>query len=343
MDWQNERPALNVPNGDQADSSFYKIKDPIGYALLLGCSAHSDSSSHQIQSLGSSSPSVREDLTMMESNLKKMGWRVYSPCLDEMGEAPKLTGDSCEQIVNNLEREELEKHSCFMLYYSGYGVASGVFGSNGKVIPYKDIVNKLGRLDVIGDKPKIFIFDCCRYVNPKVLNNLQNQGDVNMSYGQEIEEHLRQDQSTGSYPPPDCILCFSACESTSTGMEMTVGSYFTTQLCLTLQQFGRKLPFTEIITQVNRGTISVLGNVFELGQQPYYYSTLSRKLVLNSGELRAVCAVYMAYLKSLGLLLRWLAYLVLHCTDKAQLGQNSCLQLHFCHQTFEEFYFVYFF
>ena len=30
-----------------------------------------------------------------------------------------------------------------------------------------------------------------------------------------------------------------------------------------------------------------------------------------------------------------LAHLVLHCTDEAQSGRNSCLQLHFWHQTFE--------
>ena len=38
-----------------------------------------------------------------------------------------------------------------------------------------------------------------------------------------------------------------------------------------------------------------------------------------------------AHLSPLGLLLRWLAHLVLHCTDKAQLGQNSHLQLHSWH------------
>lgn len=278
MEWQNDmQVVLGASNGDHGDSSFYKIKDPIGYALLLGCSAHSASPS-------SSPPLVREDLATMENTLKKMGWRVYSPCLDETGVA-NLTGDSCEQIVNNLEREELEKHSCFMLYYSGYGVANGILGSSGKVIPYKDIVNKIGHLDVIAGKPKIFVFDCCRYDDPKVLNNLQNQSDTsNMSYGQQLEEHLRQDQLMDGYPPPDCILCFSACEGTSVVMESTAGSYFTTELCRSLQQFGQKLPFTEIITQVNRGTISVLGSVFELGQQPFYCSTLSRKLVL-SGKL----------------------------------------------------------
>ena len=103
MDWQNEQPAVSAPiNGDQTDSAFYKIKDPVGYALLLGCS--SQSSSHQ--GLGSP-PSVREDLTLVENTLKKMGWCVYSPCLDNKMGAAKLTGDSCEQIVNNLERNEL--------------------------------------------------------------------------------------------------------------------------------------------------------------------------------------------------------------------------------------------
>ena len=37
-------------------------------------------------------------------------------------------------------------------------------------------------------------------------------------------------------------------------------------------------------------------------------------------------------LGALGLLLRWLAHLVLHCTDKAPLGQNS--YLHFWHLLF---------
>ena len=37
-------------------------------------------------------------------------------------------------------------------------------------------------------------------------------------------------------------------------------------------------------------------------------------------------------LGTLGLLLRWLVHLVLHCIDEAQLGWNSCLQLHFWHQ-----------
>ena len=45
--------------------------------------------------------------------------------------------------------------------------------------------------------------------------------------------------------------------------------------------------------------------------------------------------VYLKPLGALGLLLRWLAHLVLYCTDGAQLGRNSCLQLHFWHQTFE--------
>ena len=280
MDMQSDLQVLGASNGDQGDSSFYKIQNPIGYALLLGCSAHSASQNH---STGfGSPPSVREDLAMMENTLKKMDWGVYSPCLDETG-AAELTGDSCEQIVNNLEREELEKHSCFMLYYSGYGVANGIMGTNGKVVPYRDIVNKIGHLDVITSKPKIFIFDCHRYDDPKVLNNLQNQGD--MSYGQQLEECLRQDQLVDSYPPPDCILCYSACE----GTEPTVGSFFTTELCRSLQQFGQKLPFVEIITLVNRGTANVLGSVFELGQRPFYCSTLTRNLVLSGEFMQCAC------------------------------------------------------
>ena len=272
----DEQPTFSTPGGNEVDSAFYEIKNPIGYALLLGCSSNSS---------GLPCPtSVSEDLTKMENTLKAMGWTVYSPCLERTG-AVNLTGSSCEEVLNNLDRNELKRYSCYMLYYSGYGVASGVLGSNEKVIPYKDIVNKVGHLNAIVGKPKIFVFDCSRYDNPKILDiNLQNQGDTaNVSYGQELEERLRQDQSVAGYPPPDCILCFSASEGVSVSMETTslaAGSYFTTELCRSLQQFGHKLPFTEVITQVNRGTISVLENVFELGQRPFFCSTLSRKLVL---------------------------------------------------------------
>ena len=51
--------------------------------------------------------------------------------------------------------------------------------------------------------------------------------------------------------------------------------------------------------------------------------------------------MYMSSLKlhgALGLLLRWFAHLVVHCTDDtetAQLCWDRCLQLHAWHQTFE--------
>ena len=37
------------------------------------------------------------------------------------------------------------------------------------------------------------------------------------------------------------------------------------------------------------------------------------------------------YMYTMGLLLRWLAHLMLYCTDEAKLSQNNCLQLHFWH------------
>ena len=40
---------------------------------------------------------------------------------------------------------------------------------------------------------------------------------------------------------------------------------------------------------------------------------------------------YLSPLGARGLLLRWLAHLVLHCTDESQLDRNSCLQLHSWH------------
>lgn len=285
MDWQNEEAAnanASAPTakGD-ADIRSYVIKEPVGYALLLGCETHT-SQEHP-------SPSVREDINSMENTLKKLDWKVYSPCVDGT-RTIDLTVDSCEQIINNLESPELNECSCFMLYYSGYGVASGVVGSSGRVVTYKDIVTKLSGLATIEGKPKIFIFDCCRNKAQKEMENLQNQfGKMNLSYNEELEDRLRQDRSTNDYPPPDCVLCFSACEGSTGHMTYKMnGSYFTRKLCHTLLHFGQRLPFTEIMTQVYGGTVGVSMNVFGVGQQPVLCSTLNRSLVLS----RKLCKIY---------------------------------------------------
>ena len=54
----------------------------------------------------------------------------------------------------------------------------------------------------------------------------------------------------------------------------------------------------------------------------HYYIVTGHKIV------PIVCTIKHVYRASL---LRWLAHLVLHCTDKAQFGRNGCLQLHSGH------------
>lgn len=280
MDWQNGEPADQKASNEagsvsEAQVLSYDIKEPVGYALLLGCDT-TPSQQHP-------SPSVREDLNSMEDTLKRIDWKTYNPCLDGTC-AIDLTIDSCEQIINNLETPELSRYSCFMLYYSGHGVGNGIVGSNGRIVPYKDIVTKISCLKVVEGKPKIFIFDCCRKKAEKEMENLQNQlNKLNLSYNEEIEDHLRQDQLTNVYPPPDSILCFSACEHSPADhtVDKTKGSYFTMKLCHTLFHFGRQLPFMEIVTQVYGGTVAISANVFGVGQQPVVCSTLNKRLVLN--------------------------------------------------------------
>ena len=279
MDGRN-KPQANQTTGSptaisQTEIKQYEIREPVGYALLLGCNTH--------PSQQRPSPSISQDLQMMEDTLKKIGWKVENPCLNSgAGAAVDLTVNSCEQIINNLETPEMSQFSCFMLYYSGHGVASGIIGSNGHVVTYRDIVTKIGCLNILAQKPKIFIFDCCRHTHQKDLDNMQNQFiKANLSYTKEIEDHLRHDQLTEGYPPSDCILCFSACEGSSGLMEKSRGSYFTMKLCSTLLQFGGELPFTEIMTQVNGGTLNMSLRLVGVVQQPVIHSTLNRQLILS--------------------------------------------------------------
>ena len=274
MDSQNERStSRTLPS--------YEIREPVGYALLLGCGG---SHGPVDQERPSHRQTILEDIGMMEGTLNNLGWAVFSPCL-EGGECVEFTAESCEQIVNNLESPELSRFSCFLLYYSGRGTAGGIVASNGRVVPFKDIVTKIATLNAIAGKPKIFIFDCCRQVSQKELINLQNQS---LSYSRELEDHLRQDGSTEGYPPPDCVLCFSACEGYTGYGEEGSGSYYTTVLCKSLTQFGRLLPFVEIMTQVSGGTVNVSDRVFGVRQQPVFKSTLNKCLTLRR---ESVCDV----------------------------------------------------
>lgn len=247
------------------NTKMYEAKEPIGCAMILG--------SNKVA--GSAQLFVSKDVDMMKDTLEDGGWEMM--CVHS-----ELKRDELSVALSGLKQQCNHKdYSAFFFYYTGHGVAEGVVLNDGNMVEYTDIVNIVSNIRALEGKPKIFVFDCCkvrqrnegpysrdrqRYTAPKRLFN------------QEIRNH--QKMYPDSYPPPDCLICFSASEGCPSFMDESEGSYYTIVLSNALRQLGKSLSLTEIILQVCGGTYEVARYRGD-DQHPFFLSTLNKGLILN--------------------------------------------------------------
>ena len=260
----------------------YKVKEPIGYALLLYSNQTTESKSEL--------DSVQVDIANMSDVLTRKRWMVTcapypldKPSL--MYELHKLNDLAMETELYGEPR--LGDYSLFLLYYTGHGNAEGVVLNDGQLVPYAEIVTRVSSIDCLRDKPKIFIFDSCQEKQAMSLHfgNFTTKHPTLESVYQQNKELFKP------YPPAHTLLCFSACEGLTSLMDKNEGSYYTLALSHALRQFGDRLSLPEIITQVNGGTKAVVSSSShgrEL-QQPMFKSTLEKQLVLSCTCVHVVC------------------------------------------------------
>lgn len=245
----------------------YEVKEPIGYAVLLGCDRTPDDRRPLC---------VEQDLKLMEETLHGGGWTVNNPCLENPN---PLTLASCNQFLKSLEDPSLNlgQYSCFMFYYSGHGISKGLLLSDGLCKPYGDIVTSLSSIYALRNKPKIFIYDSCRFENDLKKENQGIWGYIPF-YKSIDKTHLQAKKN--DYPPPHTVISFSACEGMPSFSDDDSGSFYTRDLCNKLKQLGELLSFCEVLTLVNGGT-ALLAQGAKQEQRPVMYSSLDRLLVLN--------------------------------------------------------------
>ena len=281
---------------DQRQIKKYKIEEPIGFAVLLGSDRN-----------GTDEPAtcVYKDLILMTRSLKMCPgkWEISNPCIREGSHDVILTPDRLHEIIEDLTNSptRLAPYSCFLFYYSGHGISSGVVLCDGNVISYKSIVESLC-IPALKDKPKIFIFDSCRH-DSDIENYEEAAGEWSNEEGiegksgipsfhdhidQKFQEEKKQEEKNQGYPPPNTGIYFSAAEGMPCVGYQEIGSIYTLQLSHALPQFCSALSFCEIMTQVNGMTVrisEVCLNDNKEGtrrvQQPMGYNTLNKLLVLS--------------------------------------------------------------
>lgn len=240
---------------------------------------------------------MEETLTGMDE-----GWAVHNPCLTN---PQSLTLDSCDEILESLELNlslNLGQYSCFMFYYSGHGTSEGLLLSDGSCKPYDEIVMGISKIFSLIDRPKIFIFDCCRVYEEKEKN--PEEKCMYVAFNKAIEKtYNRVKEEREEYPPRHTVISFSACEGMSGYANQD--SFYTRSLSTKLKQFGKKLSFSEILVLANGGATRY-AQYHKVEQRPVIYCTLEKLLLLS-------CEF--VYFKSHVALRLWISVLSIgHCT-----------------------------
>ena len=232
----------------------YLIKQPIGYAVLLGSSRYTSALPMKC---------VEKDLVSMRAVLEEGGWEVVVPCgcnTDKRG---------YETTAGELGRRDLKKYSCFMLYFSGHGSTEGMqLEPDGDLVPFKDVVDMVLSLEDFQRKPKILIFDCCRENG----NHCEDEGSSQNF--KSLGEHFASKYH-------DMIVCFACTKNATSVAAPENGSFFTQNFAKKLRRFGKELSFVDLLTQAKGETFHVVNSMFKMDQQPVSYSGLNAQLLLK--------------------------------------------------------------
>ena len=278
---------------DQKHIRKYEIKEPIGFALLLGNDRTPPEDPVRC---------VHHDLELMRRSLKTCpgGWKVFSPCSKEGSDNVILSSAELESIIRKLTSDPscLKHYSCFLCYYSGHGVSSGVVLHDKTVVTYKSIVEELCIPD-LQDKPKLFVFDSCRFYSDNdncedLKDDIEDIEDKSgIPFYECIDLQYQKERNKGEgYPPQNTAICFSAADGMPCWGYNEAGSIYTLQLSHALPQLCQVLSFCEIMTQLNGMTVNISQayvNKKPRIQQPVWYSTLNQLLILSRKYSKRIC------------------------------------------------------
>lgn len=77
--------------------------------------------------------------------------------------AELFESDVIEILEKNISNNK--KYQAIVIAISSHGDINGVICSNGNLVTFKQIINKLNDFASLKEKPKLIFFDCCRSIN----------------------------------------------------------------------------------------------------------------------------------------------------------------------------------
>lgn len=93
---------------------------------------------------------------------RKFNFDVIIPEEYELEE--KNVIDILDDVFQN---QNLDEHDAIVILINSHGNSNGIYCSNGDLIQFNEIINKLSDINctILQNKPKILLIDCCREVD----------------------------------------------------------------------------------------------------------------------------------------------------------------------------------
>lgn len=234
----------------------YEIKVPVGVALLFGCEGSPGHTKLE---------SVRKDLQLMHSSLHDCGFEVMNPCLQSSG-----IELSYAMVMNTFAMlatdPQLQQYHCFFFYFTGHGVSNSIVFKDG-TLPFSAIIEKIGELKALTNRPKIFVFDCCR------VHKQQSKFQV-------IKSAISKPPQEEPGLPPDCLICYAATNQKKAMGNKDDGGYYTRHFASILRTKHETMSVTDIVDQVHARMRREFRN-YDDPPQAEKQNTLNARLILN--------------------------------------------------------------
>lgn len=257
QDMTNYNNVSPVHVGTEEEITHYDIGSLAGYATLI-CNDHIPEHRTPLP--------VHIDFDLIANALCHCEWVV-----EKLHRHSSMSLKTCETELSLLVSKDYSNYSCFIVYYSGHGNSKGLLLSDGRCMPYADIVRRVSSINSLFGKPKIFIFDSCR---------IHNKEKSSWNFSRYIHKVHSENEAERDYPPADTLICYSTNEGMKGWSHDNEGSFYTQELAKKVKMLWKRLSFTEIVT-LTHGWTTQLAQQYKKEQRPVMYNALSRLLLLG--------------------------------------------------------------
>ncbi|KAK3589763.1 hypothetical protein CHS0354_021092 [Potamilus streckersoni] len=179
-------------------------------------------------------------------------------------------------LVDIAQNTDHTRYDCFVCCILSHGALGHVFGSNGKLIPIRDLTScvQANRCHTLAGKPKLFFIQACQ-------GREKQEGTEIEADGPSVPEDLQMDSGGDMIPnEADFLLGYATVPGYVSFRSRTSGSWYIRKLVQMLDRYHDKIDLMSIMVKVNEEVSKADANV-ENGrykQTPAPFVTLRKRL-----------------------------------------------------------------